>query len=230
MAACVRVNGCAVTTVTTVTTNFSQRKMDQMVALIPFPEPNAEAHAQAETERRWKLFAWADAVLRELALTAKVAQAQSIEDLRKISFDISDVAVEFAIQDALHPAAGPRAEHFTGIKAAALKRLLKKRFNEQKEDREAELLHGRADAASGRRSSPHSWTNDLKLDDNGAIRPIITNLILFLREHPTWKDVLAFDEFHLRIVIRKRPYWGDERPDMPLVDHHDRLWSCLQER
>jgi predicted P-loop ATPase len=39
--------------------------------------------------------------------------------------------------------------------------------------------------------------------------------------------VLAFDEFHLRVVIRKRPYWGNETPDRPLVDHHEtmiRIW------
>jgi predicted P-loop ATPase len=194
-----------------------------MAKLIPFPEPNAEAHAQAETERKRKLFAWADAVLQQLGLTAKVAQAQSIDDLRKITFDINDVEVELAIRDALHPTAGPRAEHFTGMKAGALRRLLKKRFDELKNDREAKLLHGRTGTAGGSRSSPHSWTHGLKLDDQGGIRPILTNLILFLREHPTWKDVLAFDEFHLRVVVRKRPYWGNEQPDMPLVDHHETM-------
>jgi hypothetical protein len=153
--------------------------------LILFPEIGAEAHAQAETERKRKLFAWADAVLQQLGLTAKVARAQSIDDLRKIIFDINDVGVELAIRDALHPAAGPRAEHFTGMRGGALKRLLKKRFDELKKDREAKLLHGPTGAAGGTRSSPHSWTNDLKLDDQGGIRPILTNLILFLREHPT---------------------------------------------
>src|SRR6516165_7003982 len=160
-----------------------------MAKLIPFPEPNAEAHAQAETERKRKLFAWADAVLQQLGLTAKVAKAASIDDLRKIIFDYGDVEVEFAIRDALHPAAGPRAEHFTGMKAGALKRMLKKRFYELKKDREVELLHGGTGAAGGRRSSPHSWTSDLKLDDKGGIRPILSNLILFLREHPAWTGV-----------------------------------------
>ena len=90
-------------------------------------------------------------------------------------------------------------------------------------DREVELLHGSTGAAGGRRSSPHSWTSDLKLDDKGGIRPILSNLILFLREHPAWTGVFAFDEFCLRVVIRRRPYWGDERPDMPLVDHHETM-------
>ena len=194
-----------------------------MAKLIPFPEPNAEAHAQAETERKRKLFAWADAVLQQLDLTAEVARAQSIDDLRKLTLDVNDVGVEFAIQNALHPAAGPRAEHFTGMKAGALKRLLKMRFDELKKDREAKLLHGRTGAAGGRGSSPHSWTNDLKLDDKGGIRPILANLILFLREHPAWIGVFAFDLFNERVVVRKRPYWGDEPPDTPLTDHHESL-------
>ena len=129
-----------------------------MAKLIPFPEPSAEAHAQAETERKRKLFSWADAVLQQLGLAAKVAQAQSIDDLRKITFDIDDVEVEFAIRDALHPAAGPRAEHFIGMKAGTLKRLLKTRFGELKKNREAELL-GRTGTTSGHRSSGHTISN-----------------------------------------------------------------------
>lgn len=56
--------------------------------LIRFPEPDAEAHARAETERKQKLFAWVDRVLQQLGLTAKVAQAQRYDDLRKITFDV----------------------------------------------------------------------------------------------------------------------------------------------
>jgi predicted P-loop ATPase len=191
--------------------------------LIKFPEqPDAEAYAHAETERKCRLFAWADALLQQLGLTAKVAQAQSADELRRIVLDIDDVEIELAIRDALHPAAGKRADHFAGMKAGALKRLLKMRFGELRRDREAELLHGRAGAAGGKRSSPH-WTNDLKVDATGGIRPILANLILFLREHPTWKGVLAFDEFGARAVIRKRPYWGNELPDAPWTDHHESL-------
>ena len=46
---------------------------------------------------------------------------------------------------------------------------------------------------------------------------------MFLREHPVWKDVLAFDQFNARVVIRKRPYWGDEEPDVSWTDHHESL-------
>ena len=193
-----------------------------MANLIPFPEPDAEAHACAETERKRKLFAWADVLLQQLGLAAKVAQARSVDALRRITLDIDDVEVELAIRDALHPAVGQRAKHFTGMTAGALRRLLKARFGELKKNREAELL-GRTGTTSGPRSWPHNWTHDLKFDSKGGIRPFLTNLILFLREHPTWKGVLAFDEFHLRVVIRKRPFWGAERPDVPLVDHHETM-------
>jgi Virulence-associated protein E len=187
--------------------------------LIPFPEPDAKARADAETELKKRLFAWADGVLQRLGLTAKVAQARSFDDLRKITLDVDDVDVELAIHNALHPAGGQRAEHFVGLKAGALKRLLKLRFTETKKDREAELLRGRGQ----RSSTAHSWTSDIKLDAKGGVRPILANLILFLREHPVWKDVLAFDQFNAKVVIRKRPYWGDEEPDASWTDHHDSL-------
>jgi hypothetical protein len=127
-----------------------------MRSVIPFPEPNAEAHAHAETERKRRLFAWVDALLQQLGLTAKVVQAQSVDDLRKINLDVDDVELALAIRDALHPAGGPRAECFTGVNAGTLKWLLKKRLADMKKDREAELL-GRTCAAGGQRASPHSW-------------------------------------------------------------------------
>jgi predicted P-loop ATPase len=46
---------------------------------------------------------------------------------------------------------------------------------------------------------------------------------LFLREHPAWKGVLAFDKFDARVVIRKHPYWGGEEVDAPWTDHHESL-------
>jgi predicted P-loop ATPase len=199
-----------------------------MANLIPFPEPDTEAHAQAETERKRRLFAWADALLQHLGLTAKVAQAQSIDELRKIALDIEDVEIEIAIRDALHPVVGARAEHFTGMRAGMLKRLLKARFSDMKKNREAELL-GRTGVAGGR-SSPYSWTNELKLDAKGGIRPNLANLTLFLREHPTWKGVIGYDEFSASVVIQKRPYWGEELPHAAWTDHHESLVRIWFER
>lgn len=194
------------------------------MALLPFkpPPPGAEEHARAETERKNRLFAWVDATLAQLGVTQRIADATSFDELRKVIFDVNTVDVELAIRDALHPASGRRADHFAGMKEAMLKRLLQKRFRELKKERESELKSGRGTASGGRRST-FNWTNDLKLDDKGGVRPLLTNLILFLRHHPAWHGVLGYDEFHAHVVIRKRPPWGDEAPDAVWTDHHDSL-------
>jgi hypothetical protein len=48
---------------------------------------DADAHARAETERRQRLFEWADAILDGLGLRSAVAAAKSVEELRKVAFD-----------------------------------------------------------------------------------------------------------------------------------------------
>jgi predicted P-loop ATPase len=204
-------------TVTTITTT-NEKKIIMVQNLIPFPGPDAEAHARTETERKLKLFAWADGVLQQLGLPAKVAQAMSFDELRKITFHADDVTVELAIRDALHPTDRKRAEHFAGMKAGTLKRLLKSRFDEMKKDRETQLRSGQ-----GGRQSTSNWTDELKFDDKGGVRPILSNLILFLRHHPQWQDVLGFDEFNARVAIRKRPPWGEVKSDTHWTDHHESL-------
>ena len=74
-----------------------------------------------------------------------------------------------------------------------------------KKEREAELRRGQT---AGGSQSTYDWTDDLKLDRNGAVRPLLANLILFLRDHRKWKGVLAYDEFNVRVVIRQRPAVG----------------------
>jgi len=195
---------------------------DLNAEIIPFPgAPGAEEHADAETDRKNRLYAWGDGLLRQLGLVDRVSRANSVEELRKITFDADAVEVELAIRDGLHPTSGPKAVIFVGLREGGLKRVLNNRFSELKKEREAELLGGHG-VAGGRRSA-HTWTDDLKRYDNGAIRPILHNLILFLREHPKWKGVLGHDEFNNRVVIRKRPPWGDETPDAPWTDHHESL-------
>jgi predicted P-loop ATPase len=56
-----------------------------------------------------------------------------------------------------------------------------------------------------------------------GVRPLLANLILFLRHHPAWQGVFAFDEFNARVVIRKRPPWGEEAPDAACTDYHESL-------
>jgi predicted P-loop ATPase len=190
--------------------------------IVPFPSPppDADEHARAETERKRKLFEWADRSLTDLGLADRVKQANTLDELRKITFDHADASeVDLAIRDALHPASGRKADHFAGTNEGILKRLLKARFGELKKQREAELRPGTA----GGSQSSYDWTNDLKFDDKGAVRPLLHNIILYLRHHPQWQEVLGYDEFNNRVAIRKRPPWGDEPPDTPWSDHHETL-------
>jgi predicted P-loop ATPase len=197
-----------------------------MSSLVPFPPPNADEHARAETERKQRAFDWADRVLEELGLAHGVRQASTIEELRLITFDGDAVEVTLAIRDALHPASGQRAAHFKGLNDRALKRLLKKRFAELKKQHEQELRCGQSTGQSGQ-SAAHDWTDDLQLDDEGGVLPLLANLILFLRHHPAWQGVLGYDEFSAHVVIRKPPPWDAEAPDTPWTDHdetHTRIW------
>ena len=128
--------------------------------------------------------------------------------------------MELAIRDALHPASGKKADIFIGMKEGSIKRLLKARFHDLKKDRETQLLRGRG---AGTRQPPYNWTDDLKLDGKGGVRPLLTNLILYLRKHAKWEGVLAFDDFNARVVIRKRPPWDEVETDTHWTDHHESL-------
>jgi predicted P-loop ATPase len=194
--------------------------------LIQFPF-GAEEHARAETERKQRLFAWADNVLRELGLAERVARANCLDELRRVTFDADAAEVALAIREALHPASGARNDCFAGLRAGGLKHILRMRFDEMKKQREAQLRRGRP---GGTQQSAPDWTDDLKLDDKGGVRPILSNLISFLRHHPQWQGVLAYDEFSARVVIRKRPPWGTEVPGAQWTDHHESLTRVWFER
>jgi predicted P-loop ATPase len=148
-----------------------------------------------------------------------VQQANTVDELRMTSFDADAADVVLAIRDALHPASGCKAAHFAGLKDGGLKQILKSRFGTMKRERAEALRNG----AAGSSQSASDWTDDLKLDDNGGILPLLANLILILTRHPKWQNVLGFDEFNARVVIRKRPPWGDEAPDAQWTDHYESL-------
>jgi hypothetical protein len=193
--------------------------------LIPL-KTGTEEHTCAETERKRQLFAWADRLLQELGLVDEVSRATNLEELSRIKLDVDAVEVALAIREALHPASGPKADCFIGLNAGSLKGLLKNRFKELKSKRRFELEHGHGGA--GGKHSAHDWTDDLKLDDKGGVRPLLTNLILYLRHHPKWVGVLAYDEFNARVVIREQPPWNQREPsDAPWTDNHEsktRVW------
>src|SRR5262249_42331858 len=101
-----------------------------------------------------------------------------------------------------------------------LKQIIKNRFAALKKDRE-EILRRR----TGRKGP--DWEAELDLDDDGKIKPILSNLILILCNASKWVGVLAYDEFGARVIIRKRPPWGAEPIDAPWTDYHDtqaRVW------
>jgi predicted P-loop ATPase len=186
--------------------------------LIAIPSA-AEAHTKAETDRKRQLFAWADRLLQDLGLAERVKRATSLAELCKITFDPDLAEVALAIREALHPAGGAKADCFTGLREGGLKRIVGLRYNEMKAQREAQLRR----QGGTQQSSAPDWTDELKLDDEGGVRPILSNLILFLCHHLKWQDVLGFDEFNARVVIRKRPPWGEEAPDAHWTDHHESL-------
>jgi predicted P-loop ATPase len=180
---------------------------------VPTPQGDADEHARADTQRNQRLFDWADAVLKKLRLDRAVAAAKSIEELRCVRFDADSAEITLATRDALHPASGDRQEHFRGLKEGGLKQILKNRFAELKKTREAVL----------RRKKQPDWTDQLILDKDGKIVAILANLILILKQAPAWRGVLGYDEFAARVVIRKRPPWGEEKADAVWTDHAEAL-------
>jgi predicted P-loop ATPase len=188
-----------------------------MAKLINLPTPvtlDADAHARADSERAKGLFAWADAVLKQIGLTKAVATARSIEELRRVTFNAESAEVILAIRDALHPASGQRAKHFIGLREGGLKQILKNRFAELKKSREGTLRGGRKQP---------DWTAQLILDNDGRIVGNLANLILILHKSPKWTGVLAFDEFAYRVEAQKPLPLDDVIVSGPWTDHLDSL-------
>lgn len=102
-------------------------------------------------------------------------QASSLADLRRITFDPN--GADLAIREALHRANGRKADCFANLHEKALKRLLKSRFDDLKRKREKALRGGNGKSA-------RDWSHDVKLDNEGGIRPLLTNLILFFAPSP----------------------------------------------
>ena len=191
----------------------------------------SETDQPSETDRKGELYKWADLLLRDLGLEDQIKAANSPEELRKIVLDIDAVGVTLAIQEALHPENGRKGAHFVGLTKGALKGIIKARFAEAKRLRAQKLERGEGTAAGATSSSTaFDWTADLICDDEGAILPLLANLILFLRHHKKWEGVFAFNEFGNRVVIRKPPPWGSTVTDVPLTDHFESKVRCWFQR
>lgn len=73
-------------------------------------------------------------------------------------------------------------------------------------------------------SAEGGWKSTLiKSDKSGAPRALLANCCMALRHAPEWQGVLAYDEFALRVAIRRRPTpWGAGTA-APWTDSQDRL-------
>jgi predicted P-loop ATPase len=194
--------------------------------IVKLPVPalqSAEEHARAETERRQRLFAWAEVLFKELGLDKALAAARSLEDLRGITFNVDSDQVILAIRAALHPVSGDRAEHFRGLTEKSLRQILRNRFAEWKKVRTAALRGKQSD---------RDWEERLKLNERGQVIANLANLTLILEEGWDWKGVLAYNQFNARVVIRKQPPFElavltIPWIDIPWTDHFEsqtRIW------
>jgi hypothetical protein len=136
---------------------------------------------------------WADAVLQRLGFAERVRRASTIEEVRLITFGANAVEVVLAIREALHPGSGRKAAHFKGLNDGGLKRILKKQFHELKKQREQELRDFAGQSGQSGQTAAHDWTDDLQLDNDAGVLPLLANLILFLCHHPEWMGVLGFN-------------------------------------
>jgi predicted P-loop ATPase len=78
----------------------------------------------------------------------------------------------------------------------------------------------RATAAILRMPDP-DWKNELIVNKQRVAKPILANATTALRKASEWKDVLAFDDFAVRIAIQKQTPWGKE-PGEQWTDNDDR--------
>jgi predicted P-loop ATPase len=78
------------------------------------------------------------------------------------------------------------------------------------------------DAAPGE-GDDDTWQEALILTERGKIAPCAANVEIVLLNHPRWRDVLWFDDFAVRPMVRRPPPWEPDLPrqqwqERPLVD------------
>lgn len=56
-----------------------------------------------------------------------------------------------------------------------------------------------------RRKGPFDWWHKLAFTKEGAVKPILHNLIVIFTHHEQWVDVFQFDEFSNRILLKRQP-------------------------
>ena len=62
------------------------------------------------------------------------------------------------------------------------------------------------------------------MNEKGAPRAVLANTAIALRQAPEWKDLIRFDLFQRRVVLRGRPPWGgSDAANEEWENHHDVL-------
>jgi predicted P-loop ATPase len=58
------------------------------------------------------------------------------------------------------------------------------------------------------KKTERDWGSDLITNTDGAVKPLLANVLAALRSAPEWAGVLAYNEFALRTVALKPPPWN----------------------
>jgi len=84
---------------------------------------------------------------------------------------------------------------------------------------------GPAAVAAINENASGDWRNDLLLNLNGTVKPILANAITALRGADEWKGALAYDDFALRTVALRAPPWmsADVQAPFPWTTSDDIL-------
>jgi predicted P-loop ATPase len=73
------------------------------------------------------------------------------------------------------------------------------------------------------------WRNGLQKSGRGEPRGNLFNVLHALRNAPEWTDVLAYDEFEIRVVTRRPPPWRGAKVAKWADDHDTRACAWFQD-
>ena len=85
----------------------------------------------------------------------------------------------------------------------------------------------------------YDWMEKLETDKKGGVLPTITNLVIILRNDPNLKDILAYDAFENRPVLRRDlPWrkigrfskWLEDYDDSSFAEYFERVYKISNEK
>jgi hypothetical protein len=74
------------------------------------------------------------------------------------------------------------------------------------------------------------WRRGLQLTGKGEPRGNLFNVLHTLRNAPEWKDVVAYNEFAVRVVTKQPLPWGGTNVEKWTDDHDTRACAWFQEQ